>query len=345
MLNDINKNTLHCGSNSSMQYSFYILGMIDDITEGRDQSHIAFQCTCGTLGTMVKNRMQEYTHDQNLKCYQCGGYAINLNVPIANNNIKKGLKELERLLNKAKADYAGEVYFFTYNTLRHELLYQMNAIVQSIDLIYDMFLRNEVDYLLHKFKLGQFTVNTKRHQQGQAIFSLTLINHIIEISPIYDIILSLLKIAHGEFKLHDPKTHSIDINLGVRIVGLNEADELIDGAVKGKTKIIKEYLVQNHRQDLLRIIKHSFDHDLRNIYSHSEYEFTEEGIYSRKRKRKISYNELNTKADALRYIVLYVTKFIEQQRKNFIDAGIYNGAGYKLTPIIKDDGIAIKVEF
>ena len=203
-----------------------------------------------------------------------------------------------------------------------------------------------MEFLLEEIGLSQFCVGKGYHYDRQTVLLLTLLNHLIELSPFYDLFLSILKIADNQYTFFSVHDKSFQMDIGCLIIAKDEQGREKDAPITQKRLAVKNFLLNFKKlQGLYKLFKKSFDIDVRNAFSHSQYKIQYDGVQLTHLNRSISYNELRQKTFGAFYIVTWILRFIERIRDEFIKSGCYIGEDYKIIPKINDNRMGLRVEF
>lgn len=344
-IGEIDKSKLKFNSNSNngIIVEYYLFRKIINILKEVDKEHIPFQCLCGALG-VVENPVDSsrvVKSSNKLLCDMCGKYQISIRETLEGDHlIQKGIKQLNGQLAHAQLHNQAELIWFSWSALslnRNQLV----AIDRALTLLHDNFLKNEMEFLLEENDLSQFCVGKTYHHDRQVVLLLTLLTHLIELSPFYDLLLSILQIADDQYA----KSHSFRTDIGCQITIKDcQTGCEMDAPITQKRLAIKDFLARKKLQDMVKLFKRSFDVDIRNDFTHAEYKIRIDGIELPRKGRVITYEELKQKVFGAFYIVTWVIRFVEKIREDFVRSGCYIGEGYKLIPVIKDDKMAIRVE-
>jgi hypothetical protein len=193
------------------------------------------------------------------------------------------------------------------------------------------------------FELDADGLSPLRVDQGLArrevmLLQLLLINHVVEIAELYDILFTLTKIGLREHCLISDDGTSIQ-PVGYHIAFDGEGAERLNQRIA---------MVRNevHRANLLklsRLIRVAFNAELRNAFSHSEYQLSEEGIYLTKYRRTISSDQLYQSFIACYLIQQTIYKFMEDERHRFIQSAGFQEQGWRIEPVVDEKGFAIRL--
>lgn len=345
-IDGIDKSKLIFNVYEGLLAEYHLLKDIIHIIKNGHKEQIAFQCLCGALSIAELVDTEKMTGpDNNLLCHKCAKYQISIRVPLEGDALlHNGIIQLSSQLALARSHCYPELIWFSWSSLslnREQII----AIDRTTTLLYDNFFKNEMEFFLEENGLSQFYVGRLCHHDRQTVLLLTLLTHLIELSPFYDLFLSILQIADNQYTFFNVADHSFQNNIGCKITNQNQQTGEKDAPITQKKHAVKEFLDFKKLEDVLKLFERSFDVKLRNDFVHAEYKIKIDGIEIPRREKSLSYEELKQKTFGAFYIVTGIIKFIEEIREDFIKNGSYIGDGYKIIPITQNNKYSIRVEF
>lgn len=338
------KETLFFPTEHGVLSSYYTLLLLTHIFSGKDTENIAYQCPCGMLSICKKSEIREIQDEKGfLLCYNCGEYNVRFSFPLFGGaEVAQGINQLKIVLNKAHQENLATLYFFTHTSLsigRQQII----SIRETAALIHDLLLKSDMEDLLQQVGLSYFRMKDPYHKRQQMVLMLMLLNHLIELSPLYDLFVSLLEIAHGNFRLIESKIR-LNTSIGCRIMEKDENGNDVDARIKYKIRAIKKACRKYNLEHVLFLLRNGCDLQIRNAFSHSEYTLVNEGMLLTRVGRTVSFDELHDKVFGLYYFVIHVLEFIELQRRTFIEVGEYEESGVKLISSQKDGAFSVTIK-
>src|SRR5262249_43814785 len=96
---------------------------------------------------------------------------------------------------------------------------------------------------------------------------------------------------------------------------------------------------------LKNLIKIAFNHEVRNAFSHSEYEIRKDTLYLTKYKREIPLASLEESFIAAHLLQGAIYSFLERTRNEFIASDGYTEGGVSISPIVSEEGFAISIKW
>ena len=308
------------------------------------EDQVSFQCPCGRLGVLPKGELKNPTFKKFIKdglllCYECGSYNIELLAPPPYSPmILKGIAQLERIFRKAIDDNYMTLCYYLYSSLRsfHQRFHEVNTVC---DTIMDVVTRNVLLCQLSTDGIGQLRVSSDLLRKEEIVLHLMLINHVFELTELFDVLLSILTIAESEQFLVGDDGRSIH-QVGLEITF---EDGERDQARKRILFLRKEIHSKNYFK-LSKLIRKSFNPQVRNAFSHSDYRIVSDGILlTRYGNRLVSNDELTEMFHGAYSIQEMVYSFIQTERERFITNGGYEECGTRIEPVVEGDWFSVRI--
>ena len=123
----------------------------------------------------------------------------------------------------------------------------------------------------------------------------------------------------------------------------NEVHFLCDHEVKYRSVAVRREIHRMHLFKLSTLLRTAFNHELRNAFSHSEYQLSENGVYLPRYHRLITSQQLTDSFLAAYFVQKSLFDFMQAERQRFIDAGGYEESGWTIKPLLDKDGFAIEI--
>lgn len=330
----------------SVNHEWHTLWQINSIFTRGNLPEYVIQCKCGRLDIVNEELFSKFLintiDSQNpiIDCSVCNKIDIAFNYERENfMQSQIGLEELTNIFKKAEDENYMTFCWYLWQSMSIENE-QLNVISNSINAIYDQYLKNNIEIFLQNKGLSLFKTNNDYHYPRQYILSLLTLNHIIEIDGLYDLIISIAAIAESEHYLIGDDGHSMH-PVGLTIVKPNESKDR--ETVKYKISFLKKWLRSRKYMKLAKHIQIAFNYELRNAFAHSEYKLTKSGVYLLRYKREISYASIQESFLAAYFLFNDLTDLIQFSRQKFIESKGYEESGWKLTPIISGKGFSVQI--
>lgn len=343
---DVDRSKFWLDAKFGVMPEWHVLCEINSIFKKQPRDQYAIQCNCGRLD-IINEEIFNLVHkntitDDNppLECNRCKKLNIDFISPAdLTFVVKNGLLEFEKIFKKAEDENYMSLCYFLWRSLSIESE-QLNSIQNSIDIIFDQYMKTTVEFFLGHHELYPFKLDRDYHENRQHILALLGLNHIIEIDGLYDLIISLAIIAEGDQFLVGDDGLSIH-EVGTKIVRLDEDEE--KDTVKFKITFLKDWLKKKKYGKLAELIRVACNHEVRNAFSHSDYILTETGVYLTRNKREVSYQSLHESFIAAYYLLNTLATRIKKSRDEFISSGGYSESGWEITPCVSDHGISVQI--
>lgn len=345
---DIDKNIFKLNFSQGSILEYHTLWKSKSIFKSVEpKGEYVIQCKCGRVDNVVEGLYQRLKKKKvrdnfiEILCTECSKVNVAFNnaydIP---DKLKPGFKQLSKIFEKASSDnYMTMCYFFWHcMAAKRE---KMQEIIYSSNLIFDMYMKNNLEGFLISHGISNIIIEESYHNQRQYLLCLLSLNHIIEIDVLYDLILSLVLIAESEIFLIGDDGRTINNSVGVTITR-GDGDEEKD-TVKMKVSTLKTELNKRNYNKVAKLIKTAFNYEVRNAFAHADYIFTETGIYLSRNKREITYDNLQESFIAATFLLQAFSDLIKKEQDKFIESGGYEESGWKIEPIIQGNSFSIRI--
>ena len=328
-------------------FEWNILWQANSIFQRKNLPEFVIQCSCGRIDIMNQDCFEKFhapyvgktDFSPALKCTVCLTLGVDFEGTFdISTRVSDGLMELHHLFQKAENDNYMTLCWYLWETLGIENE-QLREIHASTSVIFDQYIKNNLEVFLQNCGLGQFKINNNYHFPRQYLLCLLALNHIVEIDGLYDILISLGAIAESENFLIGDDGQSIH-PVGLKIIkGANEERD----TVKFKIAVVKKWFRERKYMKLAKLVQIAFNHELRNAFSHADYKLTKTGVYLTRNKREVSYEALQESFIGAYHLLSELASLVLAAREKFIKSGGYTEAGWTITPRVSEKGFSIQV--
>lgn len=272
-------------------------------------------------------------------CAECGGYDAKIEMPIpGTDRVRKGIADFRSMLRRAKADNNFTLTWYLWESLQKftPRLYEIHRIA---NVLYELHVRNLLQLLLSNDGVGAFRINKEAIRDEDYMVQLLLLNHVIETHEIYDILITLSRISRSELFLIRDDGASINYGVG----GSIKFDENEKDRLAARLKLLRKEVMDGKNIAFSNLLKRSLNTDVRNAFSHSEYEIRDHAVFLTKYNRSISEEFLGDAFIGAFYILETLVQFIEDEREAFFESDGIEEGGWKLSATREDGRVSLKL--
>lgn len=303
-------------------------------------SHVG-QCPCGLLFLVPDGPIAAKwpERDGAFLCALCGGYDAKITMPIPGTNlVRKGIADFRTMLTKAKTDNYFTLCWYLWESL-YQFTPRLHEINRLANVLYQLHTRNLLQLLASQDGLGAFRFDMDSIKDENYVIQLVLINHVIETHEIYDILITLSQIARSELFLIRDDGASINYGVGATI----KFDESERDRLAARLKLLRQEILAGKNIAFANLLKRTLNTEVRNAFSHSEYEIRGHEVFLTKYNRSLSEEALADSFIAAYYILETLVQFIEDERGAFIQSGGIEEGGWHLKPAMEGDGFTLEL--
>jgi hypothetical protein len=250
--------------------------------------------------------------------------------------VRKGIADFGRLLEKAKEDNYFTLCWYLWESL-NQFSVRLHEMRHLASVLFELHTKNLINLLANEDGLGLFKFDPEAIKEEDYIIQLVGLNHIIECHELYDILISLSMIARSEIFLVRDDGFSVNYGVGCTL----KFDEGERDRLAARLKFLRQEILAGKHHKLANLLKRCFNTELRNAFSHSEYEIRGHEIYLTKYKRTITEEALADAFIGSYYILESLTQFIEGERQRFAASGGIEEGGWTLKPNIFEGKMSV----
>ncbi len=304
-------------------------------------SHVG-QCDCGQLFLVPTNCANDKDwprSETGLLCADCGDYDAKITMPIpGTNRVRKGIADFRAMLLRAKTDNNFTLAWYLWESLQ-KFTPRLYEIQRLANVLYQLHIRNLLQLIASRDGIGAFRFDIDLIKDEDYMIQLLLLNHVIEAHEIYDILITLSRIARSElFLIRDD---GMSVNYGVGASIQFEEDE--NDRLAARLKLLRREILCGKNIAFANLLKRSLNTDVRNAFSHSEYEIRGNEVFLTKYNRSVSEEALGDAFIGAYYILETLVQFIESERDAFIASKGLEEGGWKLTAEENDDRMSLQL--
>lgn len=298
------------------------------------------QCECGQL-FLVPSSLAEGgkwpRSEFGLLCARCGGYETAIEMPIpGTDRVRKGIADFRSMLRRAKVDNNFTLTWYLWESL-HKFTPRLYEINRLANVLYELHTRTLLQLLLSQDNIGAFRFEKNLIKDEDYMIQLLLLNHIIETHEIYDILITLSRISRSELFLIRDDGFSVNYGVGASI----QFDEDESDRLAARLKILRKEVLDGKHIAFANLLKRSLNTDVRNAFSHSEYEIRDHSVFLTRYGRTISEEDLGDAFIGAFYILETLVQFIQDERDSFFESGEIEEGGWKLSAVRKDGRVSL----
>lgn len=298
------------------------------------------QCECGQLFLVPVSHVSDATlpqSDTGILCAECGDYELKIEMPIPGTNVvRKGISDFQSMLRTAATDNNFTLSWYLWESLQ-KFTPRLYEIRRLANVLYQLHTRNLLQLLTSRDGIGVFRFDVETVKDEDYMVQLLLLNHVIETHEIYDILITLSLISRSELFLIGDDGASVSYGIGASI----KFDENENERLAARLKMLRQEVLKGNHKAFANLLRRTFNSEVRNAFSHSEYEIRGHEIYLTKYKRSISEEYLADAFIGAYFILETLVQFIEDRREALLQSDGIQEGGWNLKAKLDENKMSL----
>lgn len=339
-LKDIDRSSFYLLAEDGYYECYTLIMALDQLLQDPKSRIAAYQCPCGAVFPHPRRRQKDSPLDANgnILCPKCASYVIDINISVPTpDRIREINPALRGLFEHIRNTNYATFCMFLWQTIRYHD--DVGEVLATSTLLREQVAKTDLEIELAAKGIRPVIYNDTYERETRVRLRLLSYAHLLELSPVYDLLYATVQIALGLARVLDHERRSVS---AVRI-GFDDDEGRMPP--HEKVKRIIQATAGTDFQAVGELLDFIFDNRLRNAVAHAQYSLDRDQLRLTHYGMDIPIEQVMEMSEALLALFRRFLTWVYMERERFFDGPPVKEGQFTLHPQRSEaGGYQIRVE-